>query len=157
ATVTLTGGDGISATGAIQIATVAPGLFTANANGQGVAAAVALRVRNDGSQVYEQVASYDTAQQRFVPLPLSLGPEGEALYLVLFGTGVRNVSGLSAVSAKVGGTEAPVVFVGPVEGLVGLDQLNVGPLPRSLAGRGEVNLTVQVEGQAANVVTVAMR
>ncbi|MBI1761408.1 MAG: choice-of-anchor D domain-containing protein [Acidobacteria bacterium] len=157
ATLTIASGDGTVSTGTMQIARIVPGLFAANANGQGVAAALALRVKTDGSQVYELVSSYDTALQRYVPLPLTLGPAGEQLYLILFGTGARNFSSLSAASAKVGGTDTQVAFIGAVEGLVGLDQLNVGPLPRTLAGRGEVNISLQVDGQAANVVTVSMR
>jgi uncharacterized protein (TIGR03437 family) len=157
ATLIINSGDGTVSTGTMQIARVMPGLFAANSNGMGVAAALALRVKADGSQLYELVSTYDGAQQRFVPLPLSLGPEGEQVYLILFGTGVRNSSSLANVQTRVGGTEVPVAFVGAVEGLVGLDQLNLGPLPRSLAGRGEVTVAVQVDGQAANVVTVSIR
>jgi uncharacterized protein (TIGR03437 family) len=157
ATITVTSGDGTVSTGRMMIATVAPGLFSANANGQGVPAAVALRVKTDGSQIYEVISTYDVTQQSFVPLPLSLGPEGEQLYLILFGTGVRNVSSLANVQLQIGGSETPVVFIGAVEGLVGLDQLNVGPLPRSLAGRGEVSIVMQVGGQAANPTIVNIR
>ncbi|MBI1761409.1 MAG: hypothetical protein HYR56_08240 [Acidobacteria bacterium] len=157
ATLIINSGDGAVSTGTMQIARVMPGLFAANSNGMGVAAALVLRVKADGSQVYELVATYDAAQQRFVPLPLSLGPAGEQLYLILFGTGARNYSGLANVQARVGGTTAEVGYIGPVEGLIGLDQLNVGPLPRSLAGRGEVSIAVQVDGQTANVVTVSVR
>jgi uncharacterized protein (TIGR03437 family) len=39
----------------------------------------------------------------------------------------------------------------------GLDQLNVGPLPRSLAGKGEVDIVVTIDGKQANVVTVAIQ
>ena len=35
----------------------------------------------------------------------------------------------------------------------GLDQVNIGPLPRTLAGRGEVNLYVTVDGNRSNTVT----
>src|SRR5262249_13474240 len=66
ATLTLLGGNGEIATGSIRVARVAPGLFSANANGQGVGAAVALRVKADGSQSYEPVARYDASQNRFV-------------------------------------------------------------------------------------------
>jgi len=41
-----------------------PGLFTANVSGQGVAAAVALRVKAGGSQVFEPVARFDAAPQQ---------------------------------------------------------------------------------------------
>jgi len=43
----VTGGDGKISLGSMLIATIAPGLFSANASGQGVAAAVALRVKSN--------------------------------------------------------------------------------------------------------------
>ena len=42
------------------------------------------------------------------------------------------------------------------EWFAGLDQINV-KLPRSLAGRGEVNLEMVVDGKVANVVRVVIR
>ena len=47
-------------------------------------------------------------------------------------------------------------FAGPVaQGQFdGLDQINLGPLPRELAGRGEVDIVITVDGKQANVVTV---
>jgi hypothetical protein len=48
----------------IPVAPVAPGLFAANANGRGVAAALALRVRADGSQQFEPIARFDPARKR---------------------------------------------------------------------------------------------
>ena len=39
----------------------------------------------------------------------------------------------------------------------GLDQVNIGPLPRSLAGRGELDIVLTVDGRAANTVTVRVR
>lgn len=49
ATALITSGNGKASLGAAEVVAVAPGLFAANANGQGVAAAVALRVRGDGT------------------------------------------------------------------------------------------------------------
>jgi hypothetical protein len=42
-----------------------------------------LRIKADGSQSYEPVAQFDTAQKDFVPPPLDLGPETNQVYLVL--------------------------------------------------------------------------
>jgi len=39
----------------------------------------------------------------------------------------------------------------------GLDQANLGPLPRTLAGRGEVNIMFTVSGKTANIVTVTFQ
>jgi hypothetical protein len=55
ATFAVTSGEGVLSAGMVTIGNVAPGLFTANASGTGVAAAVALRVRGDGSQQFERV------------------------------------------------------------------------------------------------------
>ncbi len=156
ATITITSGDGTVSSGTAEIAAVAPGLFAANANGQGVAAAVALRVKVDGAQIFEQVAEFNAAQNRFVARPLDLGPENEQVFLILFGTGIRYRSSLQAVSLKVGGVEAAAEYAGPAPGFVGLDQLNVR-LPRSLIGRGEVDLVLMVDGKTANTVKVHIK
>ncbi|MGH9840109.1 MAG: kelch repeat-containing protein, partial [Blastocatellia bacterium] len=86
ASVTITSGDGAVSTGVALVKPVAPSLFTANGNGQGVAAALALHIKADGSQQLEPVAQFDAAQNRFVARPLDLGPETDQVYLVLFGT-----------------------------------------------------------------------
>jgi uncharacterized protein (TIGR03437 family) len=155
ATLTLTSGDGSTATGTLPIANVAPSLFAANASGQGLAAAVALRIKN-GVQSFEPIARFDSAQNRFVAIPIDLGAENEQVFLLLYGTGVRFRGALSAVSVKIGGTDAQVTYAGAQNELVGLDQINVG-LPRSLAGRGEIDIVMAADGKTANVVKVAIR
>jgi uncharacterized protein (TIGR03437 family) len=157
ATVIVTSADGSISSGQITITNVAPGLFSANATGQGVPAAVLLRVNADGAQSYENVAQWDSALNRFVPTPIDLGPPGEQLYLIVFGTGWRYRSSLAAVMLSLGGTQAEVLFAGAQGALVGLDQINVGPLSRSLTGRGEVDLTLAVDGQPANTLRVRFR
>ena len=51
---------------------------------------------------------------------------------------------------------AEVLFAGAQGGLVGLDQCNLR-LPPSLAGRGEVDVALSVEGKASNTVKVRIR
>ncbi len=156
ATLTATSGNGKVALGTVQIDAVAPGLFTANASGQGVPAAVALRDKADGSQVFEQVARFDAAQNRFVAVPLDVSNPQEQVFLVLFGTGFRNRRDLSTVSVRIGGLEAAVSYAGAQGGLVGLDQLNM-LVPRALSGRGEVDVVLSVDGKGANTVRIAVR
>jgi uncharacterized protein (TIGR03437 family) len=152
---TLASGDGATATGTLSIATVAPSLFAANASGQGLAAAIALRIKN-GVQSFEPIARFDNAQNRFVPLPIDLGAADEQVFLLLYGSGIRFRSSLSGVSVKLGGTDAPVTYAGPQNDLVGLDQINVG-LPRSLAGRGELDVMLTADGKTANRVMVNIK
>jgi uncharacterized protein (TIGR03437 family) len=156
ATVIITSGDGTVSAGTVQIATVAPGLFAANANGQGVAAAVVYRLRTDGTAVYEPLATFDAAQQRFVPTPIDLGPESDLVYLILYATGVRGRSSLQTVTARIGGADAPVLYADALPSFVGLDQINIRLL-RALIGRGEVDVALAVDGKAANTVKVSIR
>ncbi len=60
------------------------------------------------------------------------------------------------VLAAIGGSEVPVLFAGPQGEFAGLDQVDVGPLPRSLAGRGEVNVVVTAAETASNAVTIVI-
>ncbi len=156
ATITITSGDGSISTGVSQIATVAPGLFSANADGQGVAAAVALRIKADGQQIFEPVARLDQATNKFVTAPIDLGPETDQVFLVLFGTGMRFRSSLATSSSTIGGENAELLYVGPAGGFVGLDQSNVR-LSRSLIGRGEVEVRLTVDGKPSNVVRISVR
>jgi uncharacterized protein (TIGR03437 family) len=146
----------IVATGTIEVANVSPGLFTADASGRGVAAANVLRIKSDGTQSYEAIARFDPAQNRFVAVPIDLGPATDQVFLVLYGTGFKFRSALSAVSCAIGGVNGEVLYAGEVAGLAGLDQLNAR-LSRSLAGRGEVDVIVMADGRTANAVRVAIR
>jgi len=149
--------DGVASSGGnILIAPVAPGIFTANSSGRGLPAASVLYVKPDGSQRYASVARYDSASNGFIASPIEACANGEDAYLILFGTGLRRRSSLATVSVKVGGLDAPVIYAGEQGDFTGLDQINV-QLPRSLCGRGEVDVTLTVDGKSANSVKVFIK
>src|SRR5262249_3302306 len=129
---------------------------TANATGSGVAAALALRVKADGTQIYESIATFDHAQNQFVAAPIDLGAPTDQVFLVLFGTGLRGRSALSAVTATVGGASAVFFFAGAHGSLVGLDQVNL-LLPRGVTGMGPVDVAINVDGLMANVVKINVK
>ncbi|MGH9849957.1 MAG: PQQ-dependent sugar dehydrogenase [Blastocatellia bacterium] len=156
ATIAFTNTNGAISTGAVNVANVAPGLFTANASGRGIAAAVALRIKADGSQTFESIARFDQAQNQFVMIPIDLGAATDQVFLVTFGTGFRFRSSLGAVNATIGGTAAQVNFAGAQGTLIGLDQANI-LIPRSLIGRGEVDVVFTVDGQPSNNVRASIR
>jgi uncharacterized protein (TIGR03437 family) len=139
------------------VKTVAPGFFAANANGAGVAAALALRVDAAGNQTYLPLSQYDAAQQRFVAAPLNLGAATDQTFLILYGTGWRGRAALTEVEVDVGGTVVPVLFAGAQGDFVGLDQINIGPLPRTLAGRNSVNVDLRVDSKRTNRVTLTIQ
>jgi uncharacterized protein (TIGR03437 family) len=99
---------------------------------------------------------FDAAQNKFVARPLDLGPESDQVYLMVFGTGIRSRSSLSAVIAASGGVYSAVSFAGAQPDFAGLDQVNV-LVPRSLMGRGGVDVLLTVEAQMANPVRIHIK
>jgi uncharacterized protein (TIGR03437 family) len=139
----------------IAIAAVAPGLFTSNSTGQGVAAAQVIRVHADGTQDPAQtVAVFDTRQNLWVPAPIDLGAPADTVYLLLYGTGIRHRATMP--SCTIGGKTVAVVFAGAQNTFPGLDQVNI-LLPASLRGAGVVNVLLTVDGTSANTVTLAVQ
>lgn len=147
---------GTVASGTLQIAAVAPGLFSANSSGQGVAVAEAVRASAGGAQTNVTVFQCGNAAGSCVPVPIDLGPSTDTVVLVLFGTGIRGFSNIKNVTAAIGTTNAPVLFAGAQGGFVGLDQVNV-QIPRSLIGSGVVNVVLTVDGQPSNAVTISIK
>jgi uncharacterized protein (TIGR03437 family) len=88
------------------------------------------------------------------PLPIDLGPATDAVYLTLFATGLQNAKN---VAVTVGAQTVPVLYAGVQGTYDGLDQINVGPVPRSLAGSGRVNIILTADGQTANPVELAIK
>jgi uncharacterized protein (TIGR03437 family) len=156
ATVTITSGDGTVSTSGIQITRIAPGIFTANSNGQGVAAAIAQRVKPDGSSTYELIAEFNATLGRYVLRLIDLGPSTDQVFLQLYGTGIRLRTSQLAVVATIGGVDAPVLYAGAQGDFAGLDQVNLR-LSRELIGKGEVDLVLTVDNQAANTVRINIK
>ncbi len=156
ATVTIANGDGVAIQSLTEISAVAPGLFSANASGGGAAAAVALRIRANGEQVYEPVARYDAPTQTFALLPIDLSNPAEQVYLILFGTGARHRGKLEDVTIRIGEMELPVAYAGAAPGLAGVDQVNV-LLPASLRGQSEQTVTLRVNDEASNGVNIRIQ
>ena len=151
ATVTISNMNATSQTGAIQIGAVSPGLFELNTTG--LAAAWVLPVISGAGQNLQAVYQANSAGAA-VPLPINLGPAREQVYLELFGTGLRHAKN---VSVTVGGVSVPVLYSNAAPGFAGEDQVNIGPLPQSLAGRGNVSIMLTADGQAANTVNVTIQ
>ena len=140
--------------GPISISPAAPGLFSMNATGSGVGAITGIRVFDD-FRTAVQVFRLDEAAGRFVTVPIQLGPEAGDVYLSLFGTGIRSAASLEGLEARVNGVAVPVVGFAPSAEFVGLDQINIGPLPVGLSS-GIVGVWVRVDGQDSNRVEIEL-
>lgn len=152
----VTSGDGKVSLGSLQIANVAPGLFSANASGQGVAAAVALRVKPTGEQIYEACAEWNPSSQQFVAKSIDMSQAGDQVYLILYGTGLRFRSDPATVKMFFGDLVTGVLFAGPQSDFVGLDQINV-LIPPELTARGDIVIKLEVDGKSSNLLMINLK
>src|SRR5215813_6595903 len=156
ATVVIRAGDGTISTGSAQIAQVSPAIFTANASGAGVPAALLLRVKSNGEQSYESILLLQKTDQgdRYIPKPIDMGPEDEHVFLIIYLGGVRYATP-GSVRVLIGGIECTPLYSGAAPGFVALDQINV-EIPRSLIGRGSVKVSVTTGVASSNLVDIEM-
>jgi uncharacterized protein (TIGR03437 family) len=157
----LANGGTVVSSGVIEVRPVAPVLFTANGNAQGVAAGLVQRTHADGTY-YEQIATWDPQQRLFVARPVRMG--SDTLNLVLYGTGFDTISDVGKVSATVTYkfqgfftvSQLAALAVGPVSTYPGLDQIRFA-LPAALAGAGAVTVDMTINGQTVNEVTFSVQ
>lgn len=153
-TSTAANGDQIISRGAIKIAPASPAVFTANANGTGVPAAVTGRINANNQFVFDPNPPFEpdpVTPGVFIPSPIDVGTDDRPAFLILYGTGLRNAAP-DSLRAVIGGLEVPVVAVA-APGFTGLDQVNL-QIPASLKGRGEVDVTLVASGVSSNPVKV---
>jgi uncharacterized protein (TIGR03437 family) len=157
ATVTVTSGDGQITSGVILITPTLPGLFTANSDGAGPPAGYLLRVKSGGAQIIEPLTLFDSALGRFVPRPIDFfsdsSSQPDQIYLVLFGSGIRNHDSVEASLA--GGIRAEVVYAGAQGDFVGLDQINI--LLPQIRNTPSGDLIVVVDGKPSNKVQLVFK
>ena len=152
ATIHIVNGTGNVPTSTAPIQTVAPGLFTANANGMGVVAATAYSTVIPTSlatpvPVFQCGASPGSC----VSVPIALGVD-TPVFVTLYTTGLSGRSSDGAVAIQVGTEAIPAQSVASFDlsnPLAGIDQITFG-VPLTLRGSGEVNITVSVDGQVSN-------
>jgi uncharacterized protein (TIGR03437 family) len=137
------------------IQNVAPALFSMNGNGSGVAAATAIEVPTAQPQQQTPVTVFQCSASTCAPVPINLGVSG-TIFLTLYGTGIRNLSALGNVQVTINGISIPVLYAGLQPTYPGLDQVNVS-LPAALAGTGNANIVLIVDGQISNTVIVAIQ
>ena len=155
ATLTVQRDSGKILSGTITVDPVAPGLFTLATSGIG--SIVGLRVDAGGQRTEVPVFTYNATQKTFVAAPIDLGATTDQVFLSIYGTGIRGFGNLSSMSATIGGKSVPVLGAAAQSQYLGLDQVNIGPLPRTLAGSGLVSLSLRINNVNSNSVTVNIK
>src|SRR5216684_2975225 len=151
ASIVIANSDGTASFGGTMIGSVAPGLFTADASGSGVAAGVARVFHADGT-VTSMLTFTCVAAGNCTAIPIVIGDATDRAVLELYGTGIRGRQSLDVVQCTVGGVAAQVRYAGPQGQYAGEDQVNIS-LPYALAGAGLVNINLTVDGYSVNTVT----
>ena len=139
--------------GPVKVSNVSPALYTADSSGTGVPVGTVYRASSLGVVTLD--STFNTGGSTFTPKPIALN-NSDKVYLVLYGTGIRNKNPNPAV-VMIGNTFVPTTYDGAQVTYPGFDQVNIGPLPVSLAGTGTATLTLFVDGVPSNNVQVAIQ
>jgi uncharacterized protein (TIGR03437 family) len=151
ARVGVTSGSATQSASNIQIAPVAPAVFTLN--GSSLAAAYVVRVSADSTQTFVNVYTL-IGGGSFVANPIKMTGSTDSFYLILYGTGLQ-AAGTAGVKVTMAGVNASITYAGP-SGFAGVEQVNI-QLPASLAGKGNVNVQLVASGIAANPVQITVQ
>jgi uncharacterized protein (TIGR03437 family) len=133
------------------VSAIVPGIFSADSTGSGAPAGLWVLTSAGGTQTSGALFN----PKNLAPVPINLGQPTDQVFLSLYGTGFRGYSGHA--TATVGGMNVPVTYAAADGIYLGEDDVNIGPLPRALAGSGTVNVVLSFDGVSTNTVTVAFR
>jgi uncharacterized protein (TIGR03437 family) len=156
ATININNGTDNPLTGTAQIQAVAPALFTANENGQGVVSATAYRTVLPTTlavpiAVYQCLDAPGSCQS----VPIGLGVD-TPVFVTVNATGLRGRSGDAAVHLTIAGQQVTIQTINALDdggANAGIDQLFF-PVPLSLRSSGEVDMIVTVDGTTSNTARI---
>jgi uncharacterized protein (TIGR03437 family) len=149
ASVTVTIGGSVVASGKVSVNALAPSLFTANGTGSGLMNGYA-QLSTGGNISYILPFNPNT----LAPVPLNVNSGN--VYLILAATGVDAGSAGNA-QASIGQIPVPVASIGPYSPFLGVDAIALGPLPATLNGAGMQTVSIVVGGVPANPVSVLIQ
>ncbi|HLK47072.1 MAG TPA: hypothetical protein VKT49_02995 [Bryobacteraceae bacterium] len=156
ATITLSNGAS-QLTGAVQANAVAPALFTANMNGQGVVAATAYRsiAPNPAPRGPVTVFQCGAMPDSCVSVPIDPGLDAPVT-ITLYATGIKGRSSDAGVTLTIGKITVPIQSITSSDGngpMAGIDQVTF-LLPLTLRGSGEVPIYLTVDGVNSNMARI---
>jgi uncharacterized protein (TIGR03437 family) len=143
-----------TASGTMNIANVSPGIYSISGAGQGPLAGYAVQASAAG-QVVTNAYIFDSTQRLFVTNSIPYTGVSDSIVLVAYGTGIRGAK--APIKATIDGVAVPVIYSGTQGTYEGLDQINIGPLPRGLRASLDLQLVFTVDGQPSNAVTLRLK
>jgi len=152
ATINLTNGTGNVLSGTALVQPLAPALFTANGNGQGVVAATAYRtVISTAVATPTAVFECGAAPESCVGVPINVGLDAPVTVMA-YATGVLGRSNDAAVTVTIGSTAVPLSSTTSLDSSSPLAGINLVTfeLPLGLRGSGTVDIFLTVDGVSSN-------
>jgi uncharacterized protein (TIGR03437 family) len=155
------------ARGIINVAAISPAFFTATQNGVGVPAGYVTRVAAGTGQITNETI-YTTTNG--VVAPVTIQRRNDSVFLILFGTGVRNAPNLNpandialpgggilrnvaeSLEVTIGGRPARVDFAGQQSEYYGVDQVNI-LIPADAVASPNTPVIIKVRDANGNLVT----
>src|SRR5262245_35380875 len=132
----------------IGVYKTAPAIFTHDSSGRGFPAAVLVRARANGDQIYESLMQRDERTGELSMRPIDLSDESERVFIALFLSGVRRASDPNndgnlneMIRVEINGFEFTPSYAGVQSEFPGTEQVNI-ELPRQLIGNPILTLRV---------------
>ena len=144
------------ATGTSTMLGIASGTLQGTIPGGSVnetAALPAVQLHQNGAQIISAHADGTKSVRSLGALPVDLGESSDMVALQFYASGVGEAS---EVHVQIGGHDVPLIYAGPSGHFPGLDEISV-QVPRSLAGSGNVDVDLTVDGRAANALHIQIQ
>jgi len=145
------------ATGASTTLGIASGTLVGTIPGgsvnQSAAAPASVQLHAAGAQAISAHADGTRSVRPIGALPVELGDSADVVALQFYASGVRDGS---EVHVQIAGHDVPLLYAGPAGHFPGLDEVSV-KVPRSLAGSGNVDVTLTVDGRTASPVHIQIQ
>ena len=116
-------------------------------------APASVQLHAGGAQVVTAHADGTKSVRSIGAAPVDLGESSDVVALEFYASGLR---GGSEIHVQIAGREVPVLYAGPAGHFAGLDQVSV-EVPRSLAGSGNVDVALTVDGRTAEPVHIVIQ
>jgi uncharacterized protein (TIGR03437 family) len=143
-------------TGASTTLGIASGTLKATIPSGGPDAAeepASVQLHTGGAQVITAHADGTKTVRPIGTAPVDLGDSSDSVALQFYASGVRDGS---AIHVQIAGHDVPVLYNGAAGHFAGLDEISV-KVPRSLAGSGNVDVELTVDGRTASPVHIQIQ
>lgn len=138
---------------AVALESASPALFSASRDGVGAILGTFTRTAADGTVT--TAPAFQCAEGTCTAVAIDLGAETDQVVLQLAATGVRQITDPVALAVRIGEELAEVAAVEPSTTAGGVELITVR-LPRTLIGRGELDVTLNAGGKTSNALKVVI-